>query len=101
MEGYRVIEACDGVGALKKVGLTNPNIILLDVKMPRLDGWEVCKQLKTDERTKNIPIIIITAFSQLQDQKKSLEVGANAFFTKPIEIAALLNTIHNLLEKES
>ena len=100
MYDYEVVVAYDGVEALEKVDSEKPDIIILDIKMPRLDGWGVCKQLKTDERTKKIPIIILTAYGQAADCKKSLEVGADKFMTKPFEIPNLLDLIQKLLKKD-
>jgi len=96
-EGYDVITAFDGIEALEKVEEGPPDIILLDVMMPRMDGYEVCKKMKEDEATRFIPIVMVTALKELEDKIKSIESGADDFLTKPIVKIELLTRIKSLI----
>ena len=75
-EGYRVIQAEDGEEALKLAGENPPDLIIMDVMMPRLDGFETCRKLKADSRTRDIPVVLLTARSTRGDQKRGREVAA-------------------------
>ncbi len=99
MTGYEVDVAADGQEALERVEAQIPDLLLLDIKMPRLNGWQVCEKLKSDDKTKNIPIIMVTAFGQKEARQRSMDLGANEFISKPFETPALLETIKILLEK--
>ncbi|HXL15477.1 MAG TPA: response regulator [Methylomirabilota bacterium] len=96
--GYQVETASDGQEALKKARETQPDIILLDLMLPKLDGYKVCRLLKFDERYKNIPIIILSARTQEGDQLLAMEMGANRFITKPYDFAEVLSHIETLLK---
>ncbi len=96
--GYEVETASDGQEALKKARETKPDIILLDLMLPKLDGYKVCRLLKFDERYKNIPIIILSARTQEGDQLLAMEMGANRFVTKPYDFAEVLSHIETLLK---
>ena len=96
--GYQVETASDGQEALKKARETKPDIILLDLMLPKLDGYKVCRLLKFDERYKNIPIIILSARTQEGDQLLAMEMGANRFITKPYDFAEVLSHIEVLLK---
>ena len=95
--GYHVIKAYNGQEALEKVSLDHPDLILLDVMMPVLDGYKVCKQLKDDLDTRLIPIVIMTALGQTQDRIRGIEAGADDFLTKPVNKDELLARINNSL----
>lgn len=100
--GFKVLVAEDGEGALQRANLVRPDIILLDVLMPGLDGFETCRRLKADEATRDIPVIFMTALSETVDKVKGFEVGAVDYITKPLqheEVLARLNvhlTIYRL-----
>ncbi len=96
--GYQVETASDGQEALKKAREIKPDIILLDLMLPKLDGYKVCRLLKFDERYKNIPIIILSARTQEGDQLLAMEMGANRFVTKPYDFAEVLSHIETLLK---
>ncbi len=95
--GYQLITASDGVQALEYINKELPDIVLLDVMMPKLNGFQVCERLKKDERTFHIPIIMITALKELKDKIRALEAGADDFITKPFESVELLTRVKSLL----
>lgn len=96
-EKYDVVTAYDGVEALERVEERPPDIVLLDVMMPRMNGYEVCKTLKADEQTRFIPIVMITALKELEDKIQSIEAGADDFLTKPFNKLELLTRIRSLI----
>lgn len=100
-QGYNVISAGDGQEALEKARGENPDLILLDIMLPRLDGYKVARMLKFDENFSHIPIIMLTAKIQERDRQTGLEMGANDYVTKPFDTAALLGKIKDLLEKKA
>ena len=97
-EGYEVITAMDGEDGLDKAKKEKPDLILLDLMLPKMNGYRVCVLLKGDSRFRNIPIIIFTARAEEADKKKSEEVGADAYITKPFEPPLLLAKIKELLK---
>ena len=96
-QGYEIISVMDGLSALKKVEEEHPDIILLDIMLPKMDGYEVCTRLKQSPDTKFIPIIMLTALKDLKDKVKALEVGADDFLSKPFENVELLARVKSLL----
>lgn len=99
--GFVVDVARDGVEALERVDANPPNLILLDIKMPRLNGWQVCEKLKADEKTSEIPIIMVTAFGQNEARQRSFDLGADEFMAKPFESSALLDIINTVIKKRN
>ena len=95
--GYEVIAAYDGQEGLDKARSENPDLIILDLMLPKIDGYKVCRMLKFDENYKKIPILIFTARVQEGDKKMGMEVGADAYLTKPFEPKVLLEKIEELL----
>ena len=87
---YEAAEAYDGVDCLEKVEERHPDAIVLDVMMPRLDGYETVKRLKAQDNTKHIPVVIVTALNDVANQIKSIEAGADDFLSKPIEEKLLI-----------
>lgn len=96
--GYTVATAENGVQALKEIKSNRPDLVLLDLMMPDMDGHEVCKRLKDCYETSNIPVIILTAKSDLGEKVRTLEYGANDYLTKPYEQDELLARVRNLLK---
>jgi DNA-binding response OmpR family regulator len=96
-EGYQCLTAYDGQEALDKAKSENPDLIILDIMMPKMNGYKVSRLLKFDKRYKHIPIIMLTARTQEKDKKLGEETGADMYITKPFEMDALVNTIKNML----
>jgi len=92
--GYIVRPAASGSQALRAVQEELPDLILLDVKMPEMDGYEVCKRLKADERTRDIPVIFISALGEIQNKIKGFEVGGIDYITKPFQAEEVLARVH-------
>lgn len=99
-EGYKVESANTGVEALEKAKQTKPDLILLDIMMPELNGYQVCKKIKEDDSLKNIPVVMLTAKAQESDKFWGLETGADDYITKPFEFSNLLKTISKHLKHE-
>lgn len=95
--GYDVTTAIDGIEGLERVQRELPDLVLLDVMMPRMDGSEVCRQLKSSFLTSQIPVIMLTARGQIQDKVAGLDVGANDYLTKPYSLDELLVRVRNIL----
>jgi two-component system cell cycle response regulator len=89
--------AVDGIDALEKVSKVNPDLILLDIMMPRMSGFEVCRRLKADAKTRDIPILMVTALNELGDIERGVECGTDDFLTKPINKLELVTRVKSLL----
>ena len=94
---YKVIKAYSGEEALKKAFADPPDLILLDVMMPGISGFEICRRLKSDNRTQLIPVILLTALQDFQSKIQGLEAGADEFLSKPFNLTELLTRVRNLL----
>jgi len=94
---YEIISAYSGEEALEKVELENPDIVLLDIKMPGIDGYEVCKRIKQVDSTRFMPVVMISALSDMEDRIKAIEVDADDFLIKPINGVELITRIKSLL----
>lgn len=90
---YDVIEAVDGEEALQKIKESQPDLILLDIMLPKMDGYEVCRILKEDPETKSIPVVMLTAKGQEEDRNRGLECGVDAYMTKPFSPLKLLTEV--------
>lgn len=95
--GFEVIQAYDGQEGLDKAYSQNPDLILLDLMLPRVDGYKVCRELKSDVKYRRIPIAILTARATDKEKTLGLECGAEAYIIKPFEPEALMDTIKKLL----
>jgi DNA-binding response OmpR family regulator len=97
--GYRVMTAPDGEAGVVAASTQRPDLIVLDVMMPRLNGFQTCRRLKSDPATAICPVLILTAKDQPADQFWATEVGADAFLNKPIDLPILLETVRTLTER--
>jgi two-component system, cell cycle response regulator DivK len=99
--GFEVVIALDGAQGIALAKSESPALILMDISLPVLDGWETTRQLKMAPETKSIPIIALTAHAMRGDREKCIEAGCDDFDTKPVEISRLLGKIEALLPKQT
>jgi len=100
INGYSVIVASDGEEGLEKIKNENPDLVLLDLMLPKMNGFEICRMVKFDDRLKGLPIIILSALDKEEDKKKALDSGADAYFLKPFDLEGLLTKIKLLLPEK-
>jgi two-component system alkaline phosphatase synthesis response regulator PhoP len=98
-EGMDVLEAADGPTGLEQARQQTPDVVLLDVMMPGLDGWQVAEHLLQDERTSDIPIIFLTARAEFRDRARGLDIGGVDYVTKPFNPLELAPLVRELLER--
>ena len=98
-QGYRVETAGDGDQALEAAETTLPDLIILDLMLPKLDGWEVCRRLREEETTRRIPIIMLTARRDEKDVVAGLELGADDYLRKPFSLAELSLKVRETMER--
>ena len=96
--GFRVVEATNGEEAVRKAVELSPHVILMDLSMPGMDGWEATRQLKAASVSRHIPIIVLSAHAMTNDRDLALAAGANDFDTKPVRFDQLLGKIDTLLK---
>ncbi|WP_137043714.1 response regulator [Pseudolabrys sp. FHR47] len=96
--GYEVVMAVDGQQAITMAGSESPDIILMDMSLPVIDGWEATRRVKADPSTKAIPVIALTAHAMAEDEKKARDAGCDDFDTKPVDIQRLVGKINALLD---
>jgi CheY-like chemotaxis protein len=96
-KGYKVLLAVDGETGLEVARANTPDLILMDMSLPVVDGWEATRRLKADDRLKHIPVIALTAHAMASDRDKALEAGCDDYDTKPIELPRLLAKMEALL----
>lgn len=96
-KGYEVLTAVDGRQGLEAVRTAAPDLVLMDMSLPVLDGWEATRQLKADPQTRHTPVIALTAHAMAGDREKALAAGCDEYDTKPVEFARLLGKIQALL----
>ncbi len=98
-EGMEVVEAADGPAGLEQARAAEPDVVLLDVMMPGLDGWRVAEQLLDDPQTKDIPIVFLTARAEFRDRAKGLDIGGVDYITKPFNPLELAPMVRDLLDR--
>jgi two-component system cell cycle response regulator DivK len=96
--GYQMIEAADGEDALEKAAAENPDLILMDISIPKINGYEVTRRLKSQVNFKNTPIIALTAHAMKGDREKALEAGCDGYISKPINIHEIPDLIKSYLQ---
>ena len=99
--GYEVVVAVDGQEGVDMAHSENPDLILMDLSLPVLNGWEATRQLKQDTKTNGIPIIALTAHAMASDRESAIEAGCDDYDTKPLEFSRLIGKIHALLSEDS
>ena len=97
INGYEVITAQDGEEGLKKARKESPDLVMLDLMMPKMTGYEVCRMLKFDDKYKNTPIIVLSALDQQDEREKAVKAGADAVFIKPFDLELLLVKIREFI----
>lgn len=97
--GYRVVTAENGAQGLALARSETPSLLLMDITLPDMDGWEVTRMLKADNSTRHLPIIALTARVLISDRAKAFEVGCDDYDTKPVDFSRLIEKIENLLER--
>jgi two-component system cell cycle response regulator DivK len=95
--GYEILEASDGEQGVKLAGEKIPDMILMDIMMPKMDGLEATRIIKADEKTKHIPIIALTSYAMKGDREKTIEAGCDGYIAKPIDIKEVLKAIEHFL----
>ncbi len=98
-EGMQVVEAADGPSGLERAREERPDVILLDVMMPGLDGWRVAEELLDDDRTESIPIVFLTARAELRDRARGIDLGGVDYVTKPFNPIELAPLVRSLLDR--
>ena len=99
--GYEVFAACDGVEGIEVARVRRPDLILMDLSLPKMDGWTATRILKSDPDVAGIPVIALTAHAMPGDREKALGAGCDAFETKPVDISRLLAIVNRLLLERS
>jgi two-component system cell cycle response regulator DivK len=99
--GYTAHVAADGIEAIDMAVRFRPTIILMDLMMPRMDGWEATRRLKADPRTRGIPIIVVSANSQLDEKERARDAGCQAFITKPCDLDSLATMLRDFPDQHS
>ena len=96
---YLILEAANGREAASVARLQRPNLILMDIMMPDVDGYSSCSAIKSDPKTKDIPVVMLTGIEHELNVKLSLEMGADGYITKPFSLEQLLETVHKFINK--
>ncbi len=100
MEGYSVLTASDGEEALRIIEQERPDLVVLDIMMPKLDGYEVCRRLRQDEQFRSLPVILLSAKGRPIDREAGLSAGADDYITKPFSPRKLLEKMRELLDRQ-
>ncbi len=98
-EGYKVLQATNGLEALEKARREKPDLIVLDIMLPKMDGYKVSRILKFDKKYKGIPVLMLTAKAQEVDKETGMETGADIYMTKPFEPETLIKKVRDLLDR--
>ena len=101
LDGYEILSAADGAAGIAMAAAERPDLILMDLNLPEIDGWEATRRLKADPATRDIPIIALSAHAMAGDREKAMEVGCEDYDTKPVELPRLLGKIAALLASKA
>jgi CheY-like chemotaxis protein len=99
ISGYQTIEAVDGAQGVEKAKASKPDLILMDIMMPKMDGYAACREIKADQSTRLIPVVMLTAVGYDLNKKLAKQMGADGYVTKPFSRQQLMDAIDQLLEK--
>lgn len=99
-EGFEVVEAHNGEAAIKMVASSKPGLIILDIMMPGMNGWEVNERLKANPEYRDIPVIMLTALNEFDEQFKSLQAGVRDYITKPFDFDELVSSVRKVLSEK-
>ena len=100
-KGYEITIAVDGIEGVQKAKSDNPDLILMDMSLPNIDGWEATRLIKGSQETRNIPVIALTSHAMAGDRERSMEAGCDDYDTKPIDFYRLLTKIEMLLNRQA
>lgn len=95
--GFEVLAASDGQAGIEQAISVKPDLIILDIRMPKLDGWDVCRILKQNPLTNRIPIVFLTAYSSVRDKERAKELGVHAYLTKPVNPDNIIMLIESIV----
>ncbi len=98
-QNYEVVGVVDGNQALERINAINPDLILMDINLPGMDGYEVTRRIRRQEKFANLPIVALTAYAMVGDEEKSLNAGCDAYISKPINVRTFPETIAAILER--
>ncbi|QJF52558.1 response regulator [Roseobacter ponti] len=98
-KGYDILDARDGQAGVDRAFEDKPDLILMDMSLPVLDGWQATRMIKSNPETAGIPVVALTAHAMASDREKAMDAGCDAFYTKPIELPGLLDIILDLLSR--
>ena len=98
---YKLSVALDGEGALRSAAKDTPDLVLLDIMMPGIDGYEVCRRLRAGEQTRDIPVMFLTSLEDVQDKARGFEIGGNDYLTKPFEILEVKARVRSLVRAKA
>ncbi len=98
-KGYEVTGVSNGLAALESLAQSRPDLVLLDIMLPAMDGFEVCQRIKSDPATRDIPVVMLTAKKSREDMARGQQVGADWYITKPFKSANVIETIQRFLNK--
>lgn len=99
LKGYEVTGVTDGIEALAEIERNRPDLIVLDIMLPGMDGFEVCRRIRENPETRDIPVVMLTAKKSTQDYAKGMECGANAYITKPFKSSKVMEVVADLLKR--
>ncbi len=101
LRGYRVVATADGPEGIDLARAERPDLILMDINLPEMDGWEATRRLKSEETTRHIPVVALTAHAMASDRSKALQAGCDDYESKPVDFERLLTKMETLLCKEA